>query len=594
MTKFYFAWVDSQEIFDPIVHNREDEAIFSLKISHREGEFPKALVEIKNPKTSLLIKKRKSRAFISVTTDTSSASLIFQGYVVAMPLMIHGETIVIEFSREGPMDGEKFKEALMTLKEPPYFDPLFMAPEDQDSPQEILDARSQLPHWPRDQGDMVFSDVLEGRHVLDVRDHFIKDSLKISVKGIPFAAVSVELCAEWIQTCRGFCDISPKIKRHLDGGILKTLTGPRLSQRWQSMVEGLHETGYCLMKSNLTLINSRQISIADEPPVAVIACAYDMELCLGWRYQQKRLETLRFTLNHNVQPLLSCHRDDSIGRHKILKIRLQDITKDPSTPHWAPNRMYRKGDYVLFGDGVYECKEDHESLETFYQDYLHWNHAFRDHSALGDQSFSSFFTTPRGMQSLQHAIEMAKSYLAASSRCVHISFKVPLEIALNLSCDHMIYLKDSRLPGVEVIGKVIAYDFDLDGTTGERYAKIAMVSSIGQGQTLLPQEGLEKTPSHIFYKPFHDQLPQQGILEPKKLTADHLVKRIEINNQLDDQLAYISKGSIDSDENLTMALKEIPTDLKVELLSLAGQDVLSHTINVQIPYGWTPPKHIDL
>ncbi len=594
MTKLYFAWVDSQETFDPKIHNREDEAVFNLRISHKEGEFPKALVEIKNPRVGLLAKNRKSRAFIAVERDHNPPSLIFEGYVVAMPLVIEGETTTIEFSREGPEDANAFKEALIALKQPPYFDPLFMAEEDQDNPQEILDARSQLPHWFRDHGNIVFSDILEGRYMLDIGDQFIRDSLRISVKNIPFRAISVELTAEWVQSARGFCDITSKIKRHLENGEIHTLTGGRFSKQWQHMVSGLHETGYRMVKSNLNLVGSRPITLQEEPKIEAISHKYEIDLCLNWKYEQKRLETLRFTIYNGVQPLLSCHQNQEAGRHKVLKIRLQDITKDPETPYWKVHQPYKQGDYVRFGDSVYQCTRDHESAKTFYQDYADWEHALRDNSALGDQARSSFFTIPRGGEAVHHAMEMARAYLAASSRCVHISVKVPLEMALDVSCDHMMRLKDSRLPGKEVVGKVVAYDFTWEGATDSRYAKIAMASSIGKNKGDIPDTSLPKTPSGIAYHPFDHQLPQQGITDPKKLTADHLVKHIEITNQTDQQIAHVRGMFVASQEDLVANLKTVPTDLKIELLSLAGEEALHHEITVDIPHAWIPPQQLCL
>ena len=47
---FYFAWVKDKEAFNPQIHNREEEEVVHLEILHQEGEFPTALLRIKNLK----------------------------------------------------------------------------------------------------------------------------------------------------------------------------------------------------------------------------------------------------------------------------------------------------------------------------------------------------------------------------------------------------------------------------------------------------------------------------------------------------------------------------------------------------------------
>lgn len=64
--RIYFSYVDDGEAFNPLVHNREDEKVFNLKITQSEGEFAQASAEIKNPRQGLLNPSRKKRVFISV------------------------------------------------------------------------------------------------------------------------------------------------------------------------------------------------------------------------------------------------------------------------------------------------------------------------------------------------------------------------------------------------------------------------------------------------------------------------------------------------------------------------------------------------
>ncbi|OYQ31436.1 hypothetical protein CHU95_20000 [Niveispirillum lacus] len=96
--KIYFAWVDDAEVFSVATHAREDEEVFALTISHGEGEFATASVEIRNPGIGLLAPGRKRRAFISCElTAGASPTLLFAGSLTAFPVGLVGqESVAIE------------------------------------------------------------------------------------------------------------------------------------------------------------------------------------------------------------------------------------------------------------------------------------------------------------------------------------------------------------------------------------------------------------------------------------------------------------------------------------------------------------------
>lgn len=96
--RIFFAWVDDAEVFSAVTHAREDEEVFSLSISHSEGEFATASIEIRNPGIGLLAPGRKRRAFISCELSAGSpATLLFAGILTAFPVGLVGqESVAIE------------------------------------------------------------------------------------------------------------------------------------------------------------------------------------------------------------------------------------------------------------------------------------------------------------------------------------------------------------------------------------------------------------------------------------------------------------------------------------------------------------------
>ena len=94
--QIFFAWVASGEGWDPGIHARHDEQVFSLSISETEGEFALATVRVRNPRTGLLSPARKQRCFISAELDGVPV-LFFSGRVVGIPVSLAAETCELEF-----------------------------------------------------------------------------------------------------------------------------------------------------------------------------------------------------------------------------------------------------------------------------------------------------------------------------------------------------------------------------------------------------------------------------------------------------------------------------------------------------------------
>jgi len=92
------------------------------------------------------------------------------------------------------------------------------------------------------------------------------------------------------------------------------------------------------------------------------------------------------------------------------------------------------------------------------------------------------FLTDRGQQAFEHSLEIAKARLAARSRAAHVSFSGPWGPLCELTLDHTVFLKDSRLPGGQAKGKVIELQMSASGETGERQVTATLGVSVGTGE----------------------------------------------------------------------------------------------------------------
>jgi len=84
---------------------------------------------------------------------------------------------------------------------------------------EILDSHPLFPHWFRQGKGVVFSHITKGRHFLDIGRDFFQESLKATLRLIPFFWVTVEAGVEWIEQYDGIGDLpsvlaSPRISQY--------------------------------------------------------------------------------------------------------------------------------------------------------------------------------------------------------------------------------------------------------------------------------------------------------------------------------------------------------------------------------------------
>ena len=115
---------------------------------------------------------------------------------------------------------------------------------------------------------------------------------------------------------------------------------------------------------------------------------------------------------------------------------------------------------------------------------------------IGAPSAAVYFAGPRGDQSLEYLICLARAQLRIRSRAAIVEFQISfaLGVSLNLSCRKSVTILDARLPGGQATGKIIEYELSFDGDTGANACKIRIGCAIGHGGTVEPAEG---TPSYV-------------------------------------------------------------------------------------------------
>ncbi|HAU28979.1 MAG TPA: hypothetical protein DCW68_02575 [Rhodospirillaceae bacterium] len=251
----YFAWVEAGEVFAPTTHARQDEAVFDLSITEREGEFPAANVRIKAPLTGLLAAGRKRRAFISEDDGDGGAVLLFFGRLTGSPTAADGGMVEIELIAQ-PADWQDSLNALAaSLRVAPFYDALFFDPAQDPKPEDSLAGRAAHYHWHRMTGALSLVSIFGDGPVIDLTGKHFWEDFSLSIGEPPLRSVAVRVEAQWTQQAGGTVDITDAVRAALgaDPAYVSTLTGDDFLSRWPRQGQGIGTaSGYVVADASLT------------------------------------------------------------------------------------------------------------------------------------------------------------------------------------------------------------------------------------------------------------------------------------------------------------------------------------------------------
>lgn len=626
--QLFFAWINEEECFDPDLHCRMDEDIFSLEIREEEHHFPKALLVIRNPRCGFLHPSRKQWAYLSVEHE-GKKKLLFKGALQVLPLGIDGETIEIELVAEPNDSEDRQKKLLKHLRKKPYWDHLFIKEGEEEDPVEILDGRSGFLTWSRTSHDVAFTDLFKGRHLIDLgRNHF-RDAFQIKLSELPLSAVHVKVSAAWVQKAEGLADLSYALRHQFQDGLINSLTGPGLVQKWWQEGERIGRSGYRVESAwikeikppstgalNLYPSVSDPILVSPFDPrlgrgkearkIRLKRYWYKAGLVLGWTLKNRRREEIEFTLRHETQlpPTL-------LQKSRTIHLRLQRITEAEPLQAWRPHVRYKKGSIVLSNGERYRALQNHLSSQMFETDLSKWQ-ALNDGTRIPlEVQRGSILRTDRGHGALLHALEVAKSHLAASARAVELEVTAPFDACLEISCDHSLSLEDDRLPQRRVTGKVTSYRLIVDGGTGKCFAKIKVGLSVGTGKIQEVEDACLETycsadfcdlgetqkwraPCGVSFSSYHSRGEDDPYLCPYLWKSEDVIEEIIVSNPPARQNRILKQNQYPFGHHVTEALKEAETEIQIRLKNLKSPTTLDRRMTLEIDQAWSAPQQIDL
>jgi hypothetical protein len=257
------------------------------------------------------------------------------------------------------------------------------------------------------------------------------------------------------------------------------------------------------------------------------------QLTLQYDLSFGRTETITFTMNADVQPIVLLSPDDT-SNQITLSMNGSDLG-------------------LLLDNG-------------------------QTTAPIGDPGLSAFFPTDRGQQALQYPMLVARANLAQSARAAKINFDCTFEAALGLSCRMNALLQDPRLPGGQVIGKITEYHLKADGDKGQLIGNVQIESTIGNDTEIAAQEGFPSYADGVvegyqYYVGATTLLPY-GDAEIQIPTTDLVENQMSLPLSFDDAVMVfqIHEGTPVQTVSAGGATSADPTWLEIVLTPVTGQD----------------------
>lgn len=570
MALFYFAWVNADETTFVAGHEREDEQVFGFEITHTEGEWAVLRIDIVNPREGLLKAGRKRWAWLAYDAGATTHALFF-GRLVGVPQDMQDEVVRLEFIAR-PRDYDNQKQAVAnTLKQAPYWDPVWIAEERREDPDATLDARPMLWHINRTTHVVSVSDILNGEDgTVLVNADFFRDSLHITYSEPPIRRVKCEADVYWTQFAHGSVDMTEALldaaddAGSRDGSDIKTYTGEGLARDWPEKGDSIgggwrvgtshviRGEGVWVAQefAEVTTVSFSQIARVDFP-----LWTFRPHLEVDYEVTRSRQEHVEFTLEADVQSLLKESGDD------VLRVTLASRDIDEEI--------------------------DEEDTGGGFE------------MPIGDVRRRAYFTTDRGKVSLEYLIALCRAKLLARARAVQVRFEIEFEDGINLSCRKNAFIQDERIPGGSCAGKIVGYTLSANGDTGILGCSVVIGCTIGTGETLTITTGTPNyanagyvndgyqtvtgvtmpIPSEVTYTNFDDIPPDDDDLDFMALTAESILfsdseyDGLEMINGREDQEDILNTflgGFYPDPESAIAALQLAYTEFRMRLKPLTS------------------------
>ncbi|MFZ1059287.1 MAG: hypothetical protein WAP47_08845 [Candidatus Rokuibacteriota bacterium] len=466
---YYLALVDAEDTTFSEDFARHDETVFSFTVSQQEGDFCSLSVVIENPSVALLDDSRPQWAWLSMDEDGEITPL-FHGRIVGVPADLQKDLVTVEFLAK-PVDFEDQKRTVAaTLREAPFWDYAFIDPQMWDDADATLEARTDVWHINRTTNAVAISSIISGEDgTLDIPADLIPDGeFSLSYNDAPLRKVNLEMRALWTQDVKGSLNITPELLAAFAAagspdGYVTTFTGQGLYDDWPMDGDNL---------SNVYSFGPQKINVADGK-------------ALGKQYKNVKVKYDRAPTSTTETVAKRKHKVkfrrwgffiDSIVNYDATIDRTEDIlfTVYADVQDMVNGTEDEQSETITLSSGALGSEVGVGSAVEV---------------PIGDSSRDQFWPTPRGLAAIEYGLSHARALLLRRARAAQITVTVPIGTAIQASCRKSATVHHPELPGGAATGKIVGYNFGVDGSTGEEGGQITIACLVGKDTDFAAVDG---------------------------------------------------------------------------------------------------------
>ena len=527
---FRFAWLaNEREAFDPVAHRRLDIGIKSVTVREEESVDAHSCSIVTTRMASADL-AGKRWAMLSFSHPDGNLYPVCRMRRRPVPVSeVIGE-LNLEFDAL-PSDWMNRRDTVLAgMRVLPFFDPILVASDKQNSPTEILDGYRVVGHFDRVTQEYTTPEMLglglpvytfEAKNLVSQKNG---GGVKVRRTQTPIAGVQLDVNAEFTTADDGLIDMSSAVRRafpegavgdstvggpsntlRVPGNTVSTVTPDALENSYPSQGSNVNgASGYTIVEATLRKTatpagapaktgalrgqKARYAYTDDSDLKKPVNMGYDISyysasLWLSYSLRQKRKEKVSvFIPNGNI-----AYAD---GVVETISTSIQDPTVDDSSDPYLPEQNVEVGAHRRVGQYVWSALRAHLTHGPFSQDLYaadgtqQWELLNTNGSVAGTTNLSAYLTTQRGVATVVAAIYKALKKIALSQRSIEVRILVPFEDVAFLTTAWAVRLNisDKKLWGGTAVGKVTGIEISKGAANDFPKAAITFVCCDGGGK----------------------------------------------------------------------------------------------------------------